>query len=344
MKSFYFNNTDSTKFLSFFETSQRIAIISHTNPDGDAIGSALALCRFLRSLDSHSETQRDIRAIVPNNFPAFLKFTDPNNDVYIYGEQIKEIQAFVAAADLIVCVDFNQPQRLEGLSEALAMNWSAKRVLIDHHIDPPQNFDIMFHTTASSSTALLIYNLIVDLKGVEAIDKGIAEALYVGMMTDTGCFSFSTLNPELFRAVANVVEKGADAVMIHRQIYDTQSESRLRMVGYLLDSKMVVIKEKKAAYITVTQQEKDRFNYQIGDTEGVVNMPLTIKGVDFSAIMIENKDIIKLSLRSQGDVIDVNAICREHFNGGGHRNAAGGRLHCSMEEAVEIVKSVIATL
>lgn len=340
MKSFHYNTTLTDKFSSFFESSQRVAILSHTNPDGDAVGSALALTRFLSSL----APEKDIRPIVPNHFPSFLRFVDHKNEIYVANDQLNEVQAFLAAADLIICVDFNQPHRLDALSDALAMNFDAKRVLIDHHIDPPQSFDLMFHSTQSSSTALLVYNLIVDLKGVEAIDENIAEPLYLGMMTDTGGFSFSTLNAELFRAVANVVERGADPVKIHREVFDTQTESRVRLVGYLLDNKMVVIPEKMAAYITLTQEEKDKFKFQIGDSEGVVNMPLTIKNVEFSAILIENKDMIKLSLRSQGDRIDVNAIAREHFNGGGHKNAAGGRLMMSMEQAVEKVKQVIETL
>lgn len=340
MKSFYYNSTDVEKFLTFFHSSKRIAIISHTNPDGDAIGSALALSRFLRTLDG----SKDIRPIVPNNFPSFLKFVDPGNEIDIYMAQIKEVQAFVAAADLVICVDFNAPHRLEGLSEALSMNLGARRVLVDHHIDPSPNFDLSFHTVQSSSTAFLIYNLICDIKGVEAIDKSIATALYVGIMTDTGCFSYSILAPELFRAAANLVERGADAAQIHREIFDTQSESRLKMVGYLLSEKMVVLPNKRAAYIALMQEEKDRFNFQIGDSEGIVNMPLSIKGIEFSAILIENKDVIKVSLRSQGDRVDVNVLGREYFNGGGHKNAAGGRLQCSMEEAIEVVNDVISKL
>lgn len=341
MKTFYYNSTDVSKFSTLLEQSHRIAIISHTNPDGDAIGSALGLIRYIRNLAKLKEVSIDIRAIVPNHFPAFLSFIDSGRDVEIYKDQIKETEAFVAAADMIICVDFNQPHRLEGLSSALDMNFSAKRVLIDHHIDPSSEFDIVFHSTASSSTALLVYKLIEQISGIEAIDASIGEALYVGMMTDTGCFSYSNLDAELFRSVANLVEAGVDAVKVHREVFDTQTENRVRLVGYLLDNKMVVNSAKKAAYIALTQAEKDKHGFQIGDSEGIVNMPLSIKGIDFSVILIENKDLIKVSLRSQGD-IDVNVLGRTFFNGGGHKNAAGGKLNMTIEEAIKFVEKIIS--
>ncbi len=330
--SFYKEN-----FVAVCEKSNRIALIAHTNPDGDAIGSSLGLLRFLRN----QYPDKMIRSFVPNYPPNSLKFIDQKRDVEIYINQIGETNAFIAAADMLIFLDFNQIHRLDSLSDAINMNMHATKVLIDHHIDPPEKFDITHHNTESSSTALLVYTLIEQVAGVEAITKEIAEPLYLGMMTDTGCFSFSHLSGQLFHAIATLIDAGVDPVAINRAVYSTQRESRVRLHSYLISENMKIIANKGAAIITLTQEEKDRFDFQTGDSEGVVNIPLGIQGIVFSAILIENKDgSIKLSLRSQ-DVIDVNELSNIHFNGGGHKNAAGGKLNTTMDEAVKVVEEVI---
>lgn len=332
---------DKEKFAAACAKSSRIALIAHTNPDGDAIGSSLGLLRFLRA----AYPDKNIRTFVPNYPPNSLKFIDTNRDIEVYINQIGETNAFIAAADMLVFLDFNQIHRLDALSDAIDMNMHATRVLIDHHIDPPTNkFDITHHTTESSSAALLVYTLIEQMGGTEAFTKEIGEPLYLGMMTDTGCFSFSNLSGELFKAIATLVDAGIEPVKINRAVYSTQTESRTRLHSYLISEKMMVYTEKGAAIITLTQDEKDRFTFQTGDAEGVVNIPLNIDGITFSALLIENKDgTIKLSLRSQ-DTVDVNQISNEHFNGGGHKNAAGGKLNTPMEEAVKRVENVIKAL
>lgn len=328
--------TDKLYFLA--SQSKRIAIISHTNPDGDAVGSGLALTLFLRECFGEST----IRFFVPNHFPEFLAWVDPNRDVEIYNENYSEVEAFLAAADLIIIADFNQTTRLDKMGVALDRNFHAPRVLIDHHVAPPK-YDLSFHTTQSSSTAFLVYNLICAIKGTDAITTPIANAIYMGMMTDTGGFSFGNLTPDLYRAVAVLVEKGVDAPAVNRAIFNNQSEDRLRMVGYLINQKLVINREKGAAYFTLTEDEKQRFNHQIGDTEGIVNIPLTVKGINFSAILIQTKDGIKISLRSIGD-LDVNVISNRNFNGGGHVNAAGGKFFGTMEQAIEAIERVINEL
>lgn len=335
-----FSDDKISKFCSLISSAQRIAIISHTNPDGDAVGSALALTLFLRGSSLITCSPAQVRAFVPNHFPKFLNWVDSGNDVEIFGENCAQGSAFIAAADLIVVVDFNDTRRLDRMGEALALNIHAPRVLIDHHIAPP-SYDIEFHTTNSSSTAFLIYNLIEVLGG--GLTLPIANALYLGIMTDTGGFSFANLCGDLYRAVGRLVDCGVDAPAINRAVFNTQSESRLRMVGYLLSEKMVVDSAHRSAYITLTAAEKVNFNHQIGDTEGLVNMPLTIEGIEFSVIAIETTECIKLSLRSTGD-LDVNEIARAHFNGGGHRNAAGGKFFDTMEQSVAAIKSVISKL
>lgn len=335
-----FNSNTVAQFKELCGQSPQITIVSHTNPDGDALGSGLALLRHLKMQGAK------VRFFVPNNYPDFLHFIDPNqSEIEVFNQDPAFIKAYIAASDMIICVDFNQVSRLEGMTHALECNIHAKRVLIDHHIAPPlEQFDLAFSDTSYSSTALMICDLVRVWNSSCVLSKDVAEAMYLGMMTDTGCFSYGNLTPELYRAVADIAAAGVDVVDINRKVFDNHSEHRVRMVGYLLSQKMVVNKDKSAAYITLTMQEKQEFHHQIGDTEGIVNMPLSIKGINFSAILIENEEgTIKISLRSQGDGPDVNVIGREWFAGGGHRNAAGGRLSgCSMDKAIQVVEEVIA--
>lgn len=328
-----FTNDKISKFFSLIDSSERIVILAHTNPDGDAIGSGLGLLRALRG----KFTDKKIRFYVPNDMPQSLKFLDNKRDVEVFAASKNESTAYIAAADLIIMVDFNDPTRLEGMSAALDRNFFASKVLVDHHLNAKQ-FDINFHSAESSSTALLVYYL-VEAMGIK-LTQEIGEPLYSGMLTDTGGFMFSNLCPELYRAVANISETGVNLVRINREIFNTQSEERVRLNSYLLSNKLTIIKEHRSAYITLDQEEKLEHNYQIGDTEGLVNVPQTIEGVDFSTLLIENKDHIKLSLRSLTD-IDVNAIANEHFNGGGHKNAAGGKFYGTMDEAVAVLMSII---
>ena len=325
------------KFSSLVGSAERIAVVSHTNPDGDAVGSGLALALFLRAYCPGAK----VRFYVPNHYPAFLSWVDPERDVEVFGENCAEGAALLAAADAVVVADFNDPRRAEGMGTALERNLHAPRILVDHHLAPPDLYALQFHSTESSSTAYLVYRLIEALGG--ELTLPIANALYLGIMTDTGCFSHSNLEGDLFRACGRLMDAGVDAAAVNRAVYNAQSESRVRMLGYVVCEKMVLAPQHRAAYMTLTSDEKLRFNHQIGDTEGLVNIPLTIEGIDFSAILIQTKDCIKVSLRSVGD-LDVNLMAREHFNGGGHKNAAGGKFLGSMEEAVASLEQVISTI
>lgn len=332
-----FNNNNIYQLSSLCESSQSILVISHTNPDGDAIGSGLALTLFLREVYA----QKTVRFFVPNRFPEFLLWVDPEHNVEIFDENCANGMEYITAADLIFIVDFNQTSRLEKMSHALQSNTHAPRVLIDHHIAPP-TYDLSFHSTQSSSTAFLIYNLIESWQGINAITVAIAQALYLGMMTDTGNFSFGNLSPELYRAVATLVERGVNPQQINRNVYNTQAEFRLRMVGYLINEKLTIMGDYGAAFITLTREEKRRFHHKIGDTEGIVNIPLTVIGILFSAILVETKECIKVSLRSVGE-LDVNELSGRYFNGGGHRNAAGGKFYGTMQQAQEQLEKMIIT-
>ncbi len=321
------NNLSSLRELLDARESQNIVIVAHTNPDGDAIGSSLSWARVLRKA-GHS-----VSCVVPNKYPYFLDWMEGIDELMIYKEQGEEVNAVVASAQIIFCLDFNSLSRLEGLSEVIAANASATRVLVDHHLSPDEGFDILFSYPEESSTCFVVYSLIEALWGVELIDKSIGELLYVGMMTDTGNFSFSYLTPQLYRALAVLVEKGVDVPGVNSQVYNSFSEDRARLFGYVVDRKMSIIKGGTVAYMTLSEREMRRYNFQQGDSEGFVNYPLTIKKMKFSVIFIEHRKFIRISFRSRRN-IDVNTFARKYFEGGGHKNAAGGKSYRTMEATV----------
>ncbi|MBE6177130.1 MAG: bifunctional oligoribonuclease/PAP phosphatase NrnA [Rikenellaceae bacterium] len=307
---------------------QQIVIVSHTNPDGDAVGSSMAWAEALRSM-GHT-----VHCVVPNRYPYFLNWMPQIKDVLIFKDQPEAAKAAIDAADLIFCLDFNDVSRLEILTDTLATNTTARRVLIDHHLSPAEGFDLTFSYPDSSSTCFLVYSIIEALLGVEVITRPMAEQLYVGMMTDTGNFAFSFLTPELFRAVAVLLERGIVIPDIHNQVYNAYTAGRARLFGYAINRKMELIHNGRVAYMSLKENEMRRFGFQQGDSEGFVNYPLTIKKVKMSVMFLEHTNFIRVSLRSRGQV-DVNLFARRYFNGGGHKNAAGGKSFVSMEETIE---------
>lgn len=330
---------DQTKIIQFKEmcdAAKTIAVLSHTNPDGDAIGSGLALSGFLRNQGY------TVRFFVPNHFPKFLDFIPGSDRAEVFCEGGEDARQYVENAELIICCDFNQIARLERMTKAVEANVMAPKVLLDHHLNPPE-YELAFSDAGYSSTGQMVYDLISVWSGgaPDAITYDIAMAIYVGIVTDTGNLSFGNLTPEVYRIVADLIARGVDPVKTNRSIFNAQSESRLRMTGYLISEKMKVDCDSHTAYITLTRAEKKRFNHQIGDTEGVVNMPLNIECVHFSVMFIEVIDHIKISFRSQGN-FDVNRFAEKYFNGGGHKNASGGKFFGKMDEAVarfeELVK------
>ena len=314
--------------------SHKVVIVSHTNPDGDAAGSSLAL----RNMFVHCG--HEAVCIVPNKYPYFLDELCEVGDIITFKTRAEEARAAVDAADIIVCADMSNMSRLEHLSELIATNTTATRILVDHHLTPDGGFDIVFSHPDSSSTAFVVYNIIVELFGTQFITPQIAEQLYVGMMTDTGNFSFSYLTPELYRAVAVLAETGIDIPQIYNKVYNSFTEGRARLFGYVINRKMKMLRKGTVAYMTLTEEEMRRFWFRQGDSEGFVNYPLTIKKMKMSAIFIETEDFIRVSLRSRGDV-DVDIFARTYFNGGGHKNAAGGKSFVSVEETVEHFKAAV---
>ena len=307
----------------------RIVILSHTNPDGDAVGSSLAWAEVLRARG------HEVTCVVPNKYTYFLDWMPGIEEGVVFktdteGRAVKAI----AEADVLFCLDFNAVSRLEILSETIQGNTTARRVLIDHHLQPDEGFDIVFSHPESSSTCFLVYCLVEAMYVTGAITRRMGELLYVGMMTDTGNFAFSHLTPELFRAVAVLLEKGISIPEIHNSVYNAYTEGRARLFGYAINRKMALIEDGTVAYMSLLESEMRRFQFQQGDSEGFVNYALTIKKVKMSAMFLAHRKFIRISLRSRGNV-DVNLFARKYFNGGGHKNAAGGKSFLSMEETID---------
>ncbi len=311
------------------QPGRNIVIVAHTNPDGDAVGSSLAWAAILRNM-GHSVT-----CVVPNKYPYFLDWMPGIEEVVIFKTDTeRRAERAIEAADTIFCLDFNAVSRLEILSETIERNTSAVRVLIDHHLAPAPGFDLMFSYPEESSTCFVVYSIIEALCGTDAITRRMAEALYVGMMTDTGNFAFSYLTPELFRAVAVLVERGISIPAIHNSVYNAYTEGRARLFGYAINRKMELIEDGTVAYMSLLESEMRRFQFQQGDSEGFVNYALTIKKVKMSAMFLAHRKFIRVSLRSRGDV-DVNLFARRYFNGGGHHNAAGGKSYDTMQQTID---------
>ncbi|MBQ7856439.1 MAG: bifunctional oligoribonuclease/PAP phosphatase NrnA [Alistipes sp.] len=308
---------------------KRIAILSHTNPDGDALGSSLALAETLRS------TGHTVYCIVPNRFPYYLKWIPGSESIIVHSlDKEQRAEQVISEADIIICADMSAISRLEKLSEVIEQNTTARRVLVDHHLNPEQGFDVIFSHPESSSTALVMYHIIVELFGKQAISKRIAEQLYVGIMTDTGNFAFSFLTPELFRVVAELAETGIDIPTLYNNVYNSFTEGRARLFGYVINRKMKTLLQGRVAYLSLTEEEMRRHWFQQGDSEGFVNYPLTIKKMKMSAMFSEQQGFIRISFRSRGNV-DVNTFARRYFNGGGHKNAAGGKSFDPMEQTIQ---------
>lgn len=313
------------KIKKWLHPEARILLTSHHNPDGDAIGSLLAMYHLAK------KEGYTVHCVVPNRMPEFLKWMPGAGDILIFSEK-RDTRLFTEA-DIIYCLDYNAPSRVVAMEAALKES-KAKKILIDHHPDPEKDFfDSIYSTVEISSTAELVYNYIVEWKGNKEITEDIAACLYVGIMTDTGSFSFNCSFPSTFSATAKLLETGIDGEAIHSHVYNNYSESRLRLLGFCLSEKMTIIDEYSLAYISLSRKELERFGYIPGDTEGIVNYPLSIKDVKISVLMTERKDRIRLSFRSKGN-LPVNTIAREDFDGGGHMNAAGGDSFASMDETI----------
>lgn len=296
---------------------KHIVITTHPKPDGDAMGSSLGLYNYL------IQKGHQVRVIAPTDYPTFLQWLPNNPEVLIFTEKPEVSKQFVAEADFIFCLDFNSLARINELGNFVRES-KAKKVMIDHHLEP-ESFDDYRHWTINAcSTAQLVYDFIVSIMGdKQLINKDVATCLYTGIMTDTGSFRFPTTTAEVHHIVADLINCGAENSKIHQLVYDNFSENRLRFLGHCLLNKLEVLYEYNSAIIVITKAELDQYKISTGDTEGIVNYALSINGIRLAVLIIERPDQVKLSLRSTG-TFPANEICKKYFNGGGHRNAAGG--------------------
>ena len=326
------SKTDFTELRELLSTPKKIAIVAHKSPDGDAIGSSLGLYHYL-VWKGH-----EVEVVMPNDYPKFLKWMPGTSGIVIHEGNEKHAEGLINGSEVLFCLDFNTPSRAFGLEEVIQRSENVK-VMIDHHPQPDGFVDYMLSDTSACSTAQLVHRF-AGLMGDRIPNKESGECLYCGIMTDSGSFRFPSTTSETHRIVADLLDLGVKNDEVYNLVNNTSSEHRLRLLGYCVDDKLTVLGDYGAAFISLTIEEKKRFHFQQGDTEGTVNYPLSIAGVNFSAIFIEAEEYVKISFRSVGS-FDVNEFARTHFNGGGHRNAAGGRSDLSIEETVDKFVSLV---
>ncbi|AZA91267.1 Bifunctional oligoribonuclease and PAP phosphatase nrnA [Chryseobacterium nakagawai] len=309
----------------------KIVILTHYNPDGDAIGSSLGLKHYLKAKGIYAEV------IVPNDFPKFLKWMPEAKKVIIAEYKRKLAADMIAAADVIFCLDFNSPSRIGLLGDWL-VKAQGKKILIDHH-QQPEPFDFVYSDTVIPATSQMIYHFIEAMNDEKLVNQDMAECMYTGIMTDTGGFRFRSTSATTHRIIANLIERGADPAMITSNTWDTNTVSRLHLLALVL-GRIEVVNNGTVAILSLTRNELKEFGFQKGDTEGFVNYGLSIAGVKMSAFFMEDlyEDFIKISFRSKDDV-DVNQFSRKYFSGGGHINAAGGKSNDSLPGTIEIFKA-----
>lgn len=327
MRAFDFSPADLEILKTRLRNSHRVVIVSHQNPDGDAIGASLGLLNLLRRVVAH------VQIIVPNDYPKYLKWMKSSEQVIVYELNTHQADRLILEADLIFCVDFNSPDRL-GKMEDVFRNARAFKVLIDHHPMPENTFDLLFSTTFTSSASEMTVEVIEAAEMSHHLDHDVAECLLTGIISDTGSFSYGCNSARTYENVAKLLSYKVNRDLINSRIFNNFSESRMRLMGYCLNEKLTVYHSFHCGVISLSQAEMQRFNFQIGDTEGFVNQPLSISGVIFSAFFMETDNLVKVSLRSRGH-FDVNRFARKYYNGGGHINAAGGRTNESLNTVLK---------
>lgn len=333
-----FADKDVLEFENKIHQAKDIVLLTHFNPDGDAIGSCVGLYHYLKTKN------KELHIISPNEFPHFLDYLIEDVPYVLGSKETDKAKHLLNNSDLIICLDFNTSSRVgDALSETLN-NTKVDKILIDHHLNPESTYKIVFSHPPSSSTCEIVYELILHLNQYKPfLNKEIAQALYTGICTDTGSFSFGCNHRRCYEIVGDLVENGADVEFVHQEVFNTNSENRLRLLGFCLCERMTVIPEKKTAFIYLSKSDLKRFHFQIGDTEGIVNYCLSIKGIEFGILVTERIDRVRLSFRSKYN-FDVNKFAREYWNGGGHRKASGGHEFDSLENVVKKLREQINTL
>ena len=316
--------------------SDNIILCCHRSPDGDAIGSMLGWAEYLKAVGKLPT------CIIPDAYPDFLQWLPGTERMMRYDKHAAFMDELIDKADLIFCLDFNSASRTDGMAEKLSAS-KAKKILIDHHLNPDLETVLSVSRPEASSTCELVFRLVWQLGEFDKLDRKFAIPVYCGMMTDTGGFTYNSTNPEIFYIISLLLTKKINKDKIYRNVYNNYSESRVRLMGHVLKDKLVVLKPYNATYFSITREDLKRFDYIKGDAEGLVNIPLQIKGTKLSISLREDTEKdnrIWVSLRSVDD-FPCNKMAEIYFNGGGHLNAAGGRLECQMDEAEEITRKAI---
>lgn len=317
---------------ALIESAHSVAIVTHLSPDGDAMGSALAMQHYVEALG------KDLVAVLtPNRCPDFLMWLPGAENVVAFTEHPDECRTILQEADLIIGCDFNELHRIGEMGE-IVRTAQAQKLLLDHHPNPEFFAQVTISYPSCSSTSELVFRLICRCGDFPLIDTPTATCIYTGMMTDTGNFSFNSNQPDIYGIISELVSKGIDKDAIYDHVFNTYSVDRMRLMGFCLYQKMQIYPEQHCALIALSKEELSRFHFQSGDAEGLVNLPLQIGSIYYSVFMREDVDKIKLSFRSQGDR-PVNAFAREYFHGGGHLNAAGGEFYGTVEEAVALFEA-----
>ena len=325
---------DISLIKKLLSSPKKIVITTHRSPDADAIGSSLGLYHFLK-LKKHNAV-----VITPNSYPDFLHWMPGHKDVVLFDSNTEKAKKLTKEAEIIFCLDYNALSRMEKYGEVVGKS-NAKKILIDHHQQPEDFHDFILSDYSASSTAQLVYRFFELLAEDYLINADIAECLYAGIMTDSGSFRFPTTSSDTHRIIAKLIDAGARPDKIYNLVFDDNTLERMNLLGYTLHNKLKYFPEYRTAMISLTRDELKQFRYRQGDTEGFVNYALSIKGVRLCALMIEKKDLVKLSFRSKGN-FSVNKFAREHFAGGGHINAAGGESRLSLDETVNKFISLLS--
>jgi len=325
--------SECSMLRSLIDDATSIVLCCHMNPDGDALGSCLGWAAYL------SSQGKDPIVVVPDQYPDYLRWLPNTEKIIRYDKHVEQGDLLLKTADLIFCLDFNTASRTDKMADTLLAS-AAKKVLIDHHLGPDMPTVLTVSHPESCSTSELVFRLVWQLGGFEELDKKFASSIYCGMMTDTGGFTYNSSDPDIFFIISQLLTKHINKDKIYRNVFHNYSENRLRLTGYVMLEKLVVDTARHASYFTLTRQDLRRFHFVKGDAEGLVNMPLQIKGLKLSISLredTEKENLVWVSLRSVDD-FPCNKVAEEFFNGGGHLNASGGRLNCSMEEAVKITQ------
>jgi phosphoesterase RecJ-like protein len=325
---------DTASVIDLLAQPRKIVITTHHKPDGDAMGSSLGLYNYLIQLG------HEAKVITPTDYPQFFNWMPGDGDVLIYTDNTEQANALIAGADIIFCLDFNALNRINEMGEKVGQSGAIK-ILIDHHLEPEGFEDYCYWDTNACATAQLVYTFIVNvLNHKELVNADVATCLYTGIMTDSASFRLPKTTSEVHRIAADLIDAGAINWRIHELVYNNSSENRLRFLGNCLVNKLEVYHEFNTAVITVNKEELEKYDVITGDTEGIVNYALSISNVRLAAFIVERRDKVKLSLRSKGE-FPANDICKKYFNGGGHRNAAGGTSTDSLEQVVNQFKLIL---